>query len=167
MRFGTCFAAFALFAIVACSPKSGKPVYTPVDGSFSCEVPGDWRVLENQGGAHRVSFYGPGGSAVNLYFYDKSRFSSVREYYLMESVSGATLGPLHEEKVGDRSLSTFTAARATPKLHSIEIENLSEQTYIIPAAGGFYSIMLVAPVSSVESVRPAFLDLVRSFKARG
>lgn len=38
----------------------GWSSYVAPDGSFRCEVPDDWRVLESQGGRHEATFLGPG-----------------------------------------------------------------------------------------------------------
>lgn len=170
--------AALLLAMAACgkpdSGPGGKSMTTYQDpkGLFSCQAPPDWRVLEDQGGAQRVSFFGPPAGpapfsvSISIYYYPKSgsAFASPQDYAAAQALSGGTTTPLITRARKDGEAFGFTTSRESRKLHSSGTELREELTVLIPAKNGFFALVHAAPRASTVETRPVFDGLVEGFQ---
>jgi hypothetical protein len=167
-----------LLALAACGKpapqeKSGTSLYLEPGKSFSCRAPGDWRVLENQGGAQRVTFVGPASgakpysAAITAYFYAKggSAYSSAQDYARAQSLLPGHAGPLVFKTWKGLAVFELNADRSRPALHGAgQMEARRELTVLIPSPTGLYAFVLSAPADSYSQIEPAFRNLLDSLE---
>ncbi|MDE1976201.1 MAG: hypothetical protein KGL04_11150 [Elusimicrobia bacterium] len=164
----------AALAAAACSRKApsfpGAVTYASPTGEFSCAIPGDWRVLENEGGS-KVSFFGPPGGAhansasIAIYRYARTDFSDPEDYYRRETVAASSSVPMIQEDVGESGGAYyFSMESSRPVLNSRKMERIREEDYLISAKDGFYALVYMCPDDAVTESEGVFRDVVQSFK---
>ncbi|MFH2204379.1 MAG: hypothetical protein ABIJ96_14775 [Elusimicrobiota bacterium] len=162
-----------VLAFCACA-KGGDDaaLYRDPAGGFALRGPDSWRVLENQGGAQRVSFFGPAGgqqpfaAMISVYYYAKEgkgyarpqNFAAAKQVLALEST------PLRKIKVNGAEALEFTVKRLGAAGHGRLPIPLDERSALVPTDQGFFAIVYSAPsVVSAESL-PAFEQVLRSFE---
>jgi len=164
--------AVLALALAACSRKApsfpGAVTYRSQSGGFSCDVPGDWRALENQAGS-LVTFFGPPAGAhpdsasIAIYRYAKTDFANPEDYYRRETLSAADAAPMVQEDVGRADAYYFSMESKHPKIHSTQFERIKEEDYLISAKDGFYALVYMCPDDAVAESELVFRDVVQSF----
>jgi hypothetical protein len=147
--------------LAACAkdPGAGKAGYEPRDASFSLAAPGDWRVAEDQGGAQRVSFYGPPGSyaeSIAVYRYERT----TPEAYHAARAAGAA--PLASRPDGRYE---FLAKSVSPAMHGRAPEELTVRHVLVPEGTSLWALVHTHPAAKEPSA--AFEGLCASFKPKG
>lgn len=154
-------------------PKTDMALYLETNRLFSCHAPAQWRVLENQGGAQRVTFLGPPegptpyAAAISLYYYPKSgsAYAAPQDYAKAQSLAPGKTGPLVSKPWKDLEIYEFSATRPAPVMHTPgRLETRQESTVLIPAPQGFYAVVYSAPAALYAKNEPAFRDLVDSLR---
>ncbi|MBI5623792.1 MAG: hypothetical protein HY924_08445 [Elusimicrobia bacterium] len=176
MRKPILFLAFLTLA-TACSPKSetgqggGMAVYEDPQKRFSCKVPGDWRVREEEPGS--VAFFGPPSGSlafaarVSIDFYARagSEFASPEKFAQAQVASGAKTTPLLEKTWKGRKAYSFSLVRQLNFQHGGERirQERREEILLIPVSDGFFAIEHSASPQAQESTAPVFQAVVESF----
>ena len=153
-------AAAVLLAACAKEPGPGKAGYAPRDGSFAVTAPADWRVAEDSGEGHRVSFFGPPGSfaeSIGVYRYEATTAEAYRAAH-----AGAGAGPLTPRAEGRVE---FTAKAFSPPMHGRPPEELAVRHVLVPAGGALWALVHTRPAARASG--PAFDELCASFKPKG
>lgn len=159
----------AVLLLGACSkapsPAPGKARYEARDGAFTVDGPADWRVLEDQGGAHVVTFMGPGAvETIALYRYDKSpEFPDARSYAAAQSAAGHPAPPL-ERTVEGRPALELSVQRRSLAMHGRPSETLVVRTVLVQDDRGFWAIAHTAPLGKAS--KDVFDALVASFRPK-
>jgi hypothetical protein len=176
MRRGVLVAALLLGA---CSqqppsaPKTKEALYAESGRLFTCSAPASWRVLENQGGAHRVTFLGPAdgpapfSDSISVYYYPKtgSDYATPQDYAKSQTLAAGTTGPLVFKLWKGLATYEFSATRPTPVMHGAgQVETRQESTVLIPSKQGFYAAVYSAPQAGFTQNESAFRDLVDSLR---
>jgi len=144
------------------APPPGAAVYTPRDRSFSFHAPEDWRVLEDQGGTHRVTLFGPGGQAIAVHRHVEG---DPRGYLLGAAMGSKRATPPEEGEISGRKTLTTTVERAMPGLHGGRAVSTVEKRVVVVDRGGFW--VFTRTTGAGQPVDEAPFELVlRSFKAR-
>lgn len=161
--------AAALLLLAACSrapePPKGMTVYEAKSGEFSVWAPSDWKVLEDQGGAQRATFFSATGESIGIYRYEKGgEQGDARQYAAAQSLSGKA-GPLLESSVGDKPALEFIVERDGLSLHGALREKLRVRTVIFEDPKGFWALVDTVPMGKEPSV-DAFDTVLRSFKPK-
>lgn len=175
MPFVRYFFVLILLALGACGKKEpeGFVLYREPNNLFICRAPGDWRVLENQGGSHLASFLGPASGpqsySVSIAFYyhggPEAGFSSPRDYYNAHLASGGRVFPLREEDWKGVKTFRFRSEKKAPLLHSMgETEERTEDTVLIPSKEGFLAVVHSAPSASLSSTESVFKEMLESLR---
>ncbi len=156
------------------APAKGGPktaVYQEPGGLFSCEVPASWRVLENQGGAQKVSFFGPPdgekpfSASISFYYYGPgSSYAGPRDYAAAQAASGGAAEPPREVEMGGRKTLRFGATRKRPVPHSTAITEETEDTVLIPMKSGLLAVVHAASTTVYPKTEPAFRTLLDSIR---
>lgn len=169
MRRGAALAA-ALLAL-ACSrpaePPEGKAVYESKGGDFSLQGPAGWRVLEEQGGAHRATLMGPlpDLETIAVYRYEKSvEYPDAQSYLAGQALAGRP-GPVRKLAVAGRPAWDLTVERDPPPMHGTPPQKVSVRMVVVEDARGFYSLVHTAP--SGRGSDRLFDEVLASFKPRG
>jgi hypothetical protein len=166
----------SVVSIAACGkPGSGEKadtsLYLEPGKLFSCRAPADWRVLEKQGGAQRVTFIGPASgaapysAAITAYFYEKggSAYGSAQDYARAQALLPGRTGPLVFKTWKGLAVFEFSADRSRPALHgSGQMEERRELSVLIPSPSGLYAFVLTAPAGSYARIEPVFRGLIDS-----
>lgn len=146
-------------------------VYQEPSGLFSCEVPASWRVLENQGGAQKVSFFGPPdgekpfSASISFYYYGPgSNYATLRDYAAAQAATGGAEGTAREVELGGRKTIQFGATRSRPVPHSTKTTEEREETVLVPFKSGFLAVVHAAATAVHPRTEPAFRDLLDSLK---
>ena len=163
----------AAIALAACSGTRVPPgdvSYSPKDGDFSAAIPGNWRILEDNGGA-LASFFGPpSGPApysamLAVYYYPNSRYAGAQDYYSRETFDAEVVLPLAKRDISGRELDSFSVTRMEKKPDSGESSLVREETALIPSGKGFYALVYLCAEKSFQENEPVFLGLAKSFAA--
>lgn len=163
-----------LSALAACSrgAPDGKAGYRDPAGLFSLRGPAQWRVLESQGGAQRVSFLGPVSrpnafsASISVYYYKKggTGFQSPDGYIASEQASAERVTPVEKRTWKERPILAFTSERMSSPAHgSLKRERLVEDTLLIPTAKGFFALVHSAPLKTRARTAEVFEDVLESF----
>ncbi len=166
----------ATLALASCQKsqppsKTGMALYLEPGKLFSCQAPANWKVLENQGGAQRVTFVGPPdgpapyADAISVYFYAKSgsSFATPQAYAKAEALQPGTTSPLLFKPWKGLAVYEFTATRARPVMHGAgQTESRKESTVLIPAPEGFYAAVYSAPEAGFSQAEGVFRELIDS-----
>ncbi|HVA66884.1 MAG TPA: hypothetical protein VNK24_08160 [Elusimicrobiota bacterium] len=162
----------AAMTLAACSRTApsfpGAVTYRSQSDGFSCDVPGDWRALENQAGS-LATFFGPPAGAhpdsasIAVYRYTQADFAGPEDYYRRETLSAASSVPMIQEDVGRADAYYFSMESKRPKVHSTQFEKIKEEDYLISAKGGFYALVYMCPDDAVSESESVFRDVVQSF----
>lgn len=161
--------ALALLVLAGCSrapePPKGMTVYEAKSGEFTVWAPSDWKVLEDQGGAQRASFFSATGESIGIYRYEKGgEHGDARQYAAAHMLSGKA-GPLLESSVGDKPALEFLVEREGLSLHGRPREKLLVRTIIFEDLKGFWALVDTVPMGKAPSV-DAFDTVLKSFKPR-
>ena len=157
------------------SPKKDMALYLEPNGSFSCQAPSQWRVLEKQGGAQRVTFLGPPdgpkpfAAGITVYYYQKSGsdFASPQAYAAAHRLLAGKTGPLTEKPWKGSPAWEFSATRTMPIMHRVgQTKTEKEDTVLIPAREGFYALVYSAAESVHAENAPLFRTLVESLSLK-
>jgi len=172
----------ALFALGACNktptpaPKANEALYQEPGRLFTCSAPASWRVLENQGGAQRVTFLGPSdgpapfSAAISVYYYPKtgSAYASPQDYASAQTLGPGKTTPLVFRPWKGLAVYEFAATRPTPVMHGAgQVETRQESTVLILSQEGFFAAVYSAPEARFALNEPAFKDLVESLRFNG
>jgi hypothetical protein len=140
--------------------------YAPKDNSFFCHAPGDWRVLEDQGGAHKVSFFGPAAGpapyseSIAVYRHQKGgAFATPQDYARAQAVSGAAI-PAPGLKLGPIQALEFRSERSSRSGLT------RSRSVLFPAEDGFFALVHTAPSPAPPSGAAVFDELLKSFRIR-
>ena len=175
----------ACLCLSACSRKAASPpparqgetpgmaIYQQPQRLFTCQAPPDWRVLEDQGGAQRVTFLGPTSGAtpysasISIYQYSKagSAFDSPQAYALAQTTAGGKATPLKPRSWPGGEAFEFSQVRKGPHIGALKPESRSELTVFIPVRDGFFALVHSAPEGARERTATEFEALVGSFRA--
>lgn len=175
----------ACLCLSACSRKAASPpparqgetpgmaIYQQPQSLFTCQAPADWRVLEDQGGAQRVTFLGPASGAtpfsasISIYQYPKagSAFGSPQDYARAQATAGGQVTSLKPRAWPGGEAFEFSQVRKGPHIGALKPESRSELTVLIPVRDGFFALVHSAPEGARELTAPQFEALVASFKA--
>lgn len=162
-------AAFLLTA--SCGHETAR--YLEPHHLFSCAAPARWRVLEDQGGAQRVTFLGPAGglapysAAISVFYYARkgSNYASAEDYAKAQSLLPGATGPVVSRSSRGLTLYEFSAARPVLAGRGAdEAPERRESTVLITAPAGFYAVVYAAPAKSFSENEPLFRDLVDSLR---
>ncbi|MBI3553066.1 MAG: hypothetical protein HY077_11175 [Elusimicrobia bacterium] len=178
MRRGFCLIAVALAACGKAGPQmdSQMALYLEPGKLFSCQAPAQWRVLEDQGGAQRVTFLGPPGgpapfsAAITIYYYSKtgSSYATPQAYAKAEARLPGKTTPLVFKPWKGLAVYEFSAERSRPVMHGAgQTEARRELTVLIPAPEGFYAAALSAPEAGFDPAESVFRGLVESLNFGG
>lgn len=161
--------ALALLAAFAACKKEppaprGMTRYTHARPKASVAAPETWRVLENQGGAHIVSFLGPAegdrpySQSLGLYFHKADGvYGSPREYARAQELAGTRKTQTRErEWKGRKALELVVERDAARRLHSTEREKRRERMALVPSQGGFYLLLASAPAGEAAALDALF-----------
>ncbi len=156
------------------APAKGGPktaVYQEPGGAFSCEIPAAWRVLETQGGAQKVSFFGPPdgekpfSASISIYqFGPGSHYATPRDYAAAQAASGGASQAPQEADWNGRKTLRFSAVRKRPVPHSTKTTEEKEDTVLIPLKSGFLAVVHAAAVSSHPRSEPVFRALLDNLR---
>ena len=156
------------------APAKGGPktaVYQEPGGLFSCEVPAAWRVLENQGGAQKVSFFGPPdgekpfSASISFYYYGPgSNYAGPRDYAAAQAASGGASSPPIEKDLGGRKTLQWSSLRKRPVPHSTAITEETEDTVLIPMKSGFLAVVHAAATAAHPKTEASFKALLASLR---
>ena len=186
MSTGKLLALAACVGLAACSRKEAGPaaavkegggmaVYEERERLFTCEVPAGWRVMEDQGGGQRVSFFGPPSgpkpysSSIAFYYFPKagSDYKSPQDYFSAQQASGSKTTPLEERSWKDRKVLEFTTKRRQPLMHAKkEFEDLAEETILIPVKDGFVAVVHSASADAHDKTEPVFRSVLDTLRLR-
>ncbi|TBR20893.1 hypothetical protein EPO15_11745 [bacterium] len=153
-------AAALLLAACAKDPGPGKAGYEPRDAAFALAAPADWRVTEDQGEGHRVSFFGPPGSyaeSIGVYRYEATTPEAYRA-----ARAGGSAGPLTARPDGRFE---FSARSLTPEMHGRPPEEVTVRHVLVPAGSVLWALVYTRPSSRPAGI--AFDELAASFKPKG
>lgn len=168
MRRGAPWAA-ALLAL-ACSrpaaPPPGQAVYESKSGDFSLQGPSGWRVLEEQGGAHRVTLMGPlpDLETIAVYRYERSAEYPDAQAYLAGQALAGRPGPSRKMSLAGRPAWDMTVERESPPMHGAPPQRLSVRMVVVEDARGFWSLVRTGP--SGQGSEKAFDQVLASFQPR-
>lgn len=162
-------AAALLLLLAACSrapePPKGMTVYEAKSGEFTTWAPSDWKVLEDQGGAQRATFFSSTGESIGIYRYEKGgEQGDARQYAAAQSLSGKA-GPLLDITVGEKPALEFIVERQGLSLHGRPAEKLRVRTVLLEDDKGFWALVDTVPLGKEPSV-DAFDTVLKSFKPR-
>lgn len=157
---------------MSAKPQPGMALYEEPNRLFTCAVPAAWRVLEGQGGAQRVSFYGPSNgpkpysAEISVYHYPPgSAYASPEDYALAQRASGARASPLAERTWKGGKAYAFTTERMSPAGHGVLTpERRREETVLIASKSGLLALVHSAPAgreAETATVFSAFLESLR------
>jgi len=173
----------ACIAATACADKSVEPLssaqgsnsfalYEEPQGLFSCSAPGNWRVLERQGGAQRASFFGPPtgqnpfAASISVYFYSSkdSPFSSPQDYAAAHRSPEQRSTPLLERSWKKGVIWEFSTEQKSRPIHGAGRSQLmQEDTILIPAKNGFFALLHRSPLKLHAETRKTFDVVLNSF----
>jgi hypothetical protein len=163
-------AVIVVLILAGCSKNpdvpAGKAVYEPKSGAFSLQGPADWRVMEDQGGAHRVTFFGPlpAVESIAVYRYEKGPvYSSAGAYLAGLSLAGRS-SPVLEVEISGRKWLELRSERTSPAMHGGRQEKLEVRTAVLEDASGFWSLVHTAPAGKAS--KAVFDELLKTFKAK-
>ncbi|MFA6093337.1 MAG: hypothetical protein WCU88_12885 [Elusimicrobiota bacterium] len=181
-------AALLLFCL-ACGKKNpetpalaGQILYQDSASGFSCDIPGDWRVLPSENGSPGTAFFGPSAgtrpysAAITIRYYKNgSEFLSPEAFADARrglAVYSLPLQPLASACQDPRSSATrsleFTLIREESPLHGDgPKEEVQEHGCLFPGKDGFFALLHTAPKSSAQETAPVFQSLVASFRTQG
>ncbi len=175
-----CLAALLLLGPAACrrAPRLLSPqdaLYETRDGSLRCEVPKDWRVLEDQGGAQRATFFGPPDGprpyafSIGAYFYGPgSPFATPQDWARAQALSAKDSTPLTSYSWKGRSAFEMTVERRVPVLHRTGPAVLRrDRAVVIPASGGFWALVYSAPQDEFAGQQAVFDRFLQSLELPG
>lgn len=156
-----------LLEALACGEK---PAYTDLRGSFSSQAPPSWRVLENQGGAQRVSFIGPSSgpgafsTSLGVYFEPGGNdLAALRAYARRQALGGGESSPLIPRPWKGGRAYQFSLSREERLAHGPALERRREAFVLIPVRSGFYVLVHSAPAGTFARAQPEFGALADSF----
>lgn len=152
--------AVAVLLLAACAKSpDGKASYSPRDAAFALTAPGDWRVTENQGEGHRVSFHGPPGSfaeSIGVYRYE----ATTPEAYRASHAAGIA-EPLTPRPDGR---SEYKASTMAPPLHGRPPEKLVVRHVLVQDGAHLWALVHTLPAARTPGA--AFDELCASFTPR-
>lgn len=171
------FAALLLLP-AACRKKPaplldpGDALYQSASGDVRLEIPKGWRVMENQGGGQRVTFFGPPDGpkaysvSIGVYFYGPgSSFASLEDYARAQALSGRESTPLKAFDWKGQAAQELTVSRMAPSLHRVKpAEARADRYVLIPSGGGFYALDYSAPKDSAAEQAPVFERVLQSLQ---
>lgn len=143
----------------------GKAVYSDKAARFSLHGPADWRVMEEQGGAHRVTFFGPPPAveSIAVYRHDKGGPGGDAQAYLAgQSLGGKSFARKLEVK--GKPARELVVEKKAPVMHGKGGELLRQRTVVLEDEKGFWALVHTAPASQPSSA--VFEDSLQSFSAR-
>ncbi len=141
---------------------------------FTCEAPAEWRVLEGQGGAQRVSFLGPPGgespfaASISIYYYAPgSAFRSPEDYAAGRAMTGAERTPVAEKPwKGEKALEFSLTRRQLDRHGKTPARILREDAFLVSSGKGFIAVIHSAPPSLRPKTEPVFRALLESLALR-
>ena len=154
-------------------PKNDMAIYQAPQHLFSCDVPAQWRVIEDQGGAQRVSFLGPPDgphpfwAAISVYHYAKtgSDYASPQDYAKRQALGPGKTGALLEKPWKGAAAYEFSATRPQPVMHQPKTVRVrQERTALIPTREGFLALVYSAPEDRFAKGEPVFQALLDSLR---
>lgn len=156
----------AAVLLAACSRQPelppGAALYRARDGAFSLAAPESWRVVENQGGSHRVSLYGPGAQSIAVFRHDSG---DPRAYAASQSLNARAAAP-EETVVEGRKALRLTVERSLPPLHGRGPLRLVETLVILPDEKGFW-VLVHGAAAGAAADDEAFELALKTFKPAG
>ena len=171
------FVLILALEIAGCSSKSENSAKSPDSPvtyhsqiGFSCPIPGNWKVSENQPGS-LAAFYGPPNgkapysSSIAVYRYPKghSDFSSPKEYYLRNA--GKNASSLIQKKIASGAAYYFSDKEASPGIARPK-QTTREEYYLIAFQGGFYALVYLGPEKNASPGEAVFQKLAQGFKTK-
>lgn len=153
--------AVAALLLAACAKNpDGKASYSPGDAAFTLTAPGDWRVTEDQGEGHRVSFHGPPGSfaeSIGVYRYEATTPEAYRASHAVGVAEPLTPRP--------DGRSEYKTSMTAPALHGRPPEDLVVRHVLVVDGPRLWALVHTRPAARTPS--PAFDELCASFKPKG
>ncbi|MBI4349437.1 MAG: hypothetical protein HY553_21560 [Elusimicrobia bacterium] len=152
----------------------GTVRYDDPRGAFSCRVPAEWRVAEENGGELRATFLGPPGgpapysTALALLYYGAGTVGPASPRAYAERVAmGEGSGPVVEKRLGDRTVLELRSVRSVHARHRPPPSpRVVERTVVVPAAKGFLVAVHAAPQGREADTAPVFQAMLDSLELR-
>jgi hypothetical protein len=134
-------------------------LYSEKKGAFSLHGPADWRVAEDHGGAHRVTFYGPPPDveSIAVYRHDGEKAAS---YLAFQSLAGKTSSRKTVWK--GRPAWEILQEQKAPVIHGRGGGLLSVRSVLIEDEKGYWALVHTAPAG--KSSTDVFDALLESFR---
>jgi len=169
-------AFFLASFFLACAKGGGENPdtagYRDPGGLFQLAGPTAWRVMEKTGGAQRVSFFGPPSgpkpynAMISIYHYGNAGdYRTPKDYMSARTLNALTATPPVENAHGAGSLE-FSSERASAPMHGLAAEKITERAVLIPGREGFFALIHSAPTADASQTRPAFEQILKSFRTQ-
>ena len=152
------------------APAAGaKPpliAYVEPSGNYRCNVPPDWRMLEDEASGEDVMFFGPGrvSIAIGKYPDASGRIQTPQDYWSSTKLSVDSLPPL--EKIELNGAPAFKVSFEAPVLapNGKAVLYVRRQTAVlIPDRRGFFALEHRAPRETAQETMPVFEAMAASF----
>ncbi|PCI39155.1 MAG: hypothetical protein COB53_03705 [Elusimicrobia bacterium] len=162
----------ALLCVLGCGGSNQEDavkntsVYQSPTGDLSLKAPAAWRVLERQGGKHRVTFFGPAkgplafSASIAIYRYDASApgYVDAKEFAQVRA-QGALVS---EETDGLKKV--FTYSTEGPSLIGKPVTVVEDST-VISLPEGFFVVTHAGPAEAVEATKNVLDSVLSSLEA--